>query len=865
MAYKQKHKYGFRDSLEKGNPEKVIYGDYFDDEFEAIEQAIADIDPNSDGGVDIDEIDGLQEELDKKIEEAPNDGKQYVRESEAWAEVAIPDDTGIPEPPGDSKPYSRIRAAGRDDGSWTAAFSIEDASTDGEILHWDDSAKEWISNSSFTIEGAGINALLAVVDGSGAFYTSRGNGGGIYCSTGSVTPVYNKAPSDGEVDFGSSDNKWKDGYFSGAIDASQFTVNGAEIPTSEDIEYLDGRIDAIEGNISGGGGFVEAPDNGDDYARNGKSPAWVKTYNAEYIDALETDYKNADADKADKDHDHIIGDVTDLQAALDGKADADHNHEGDYAPADHNHEGDYAPADHNHEGDYAPADHNHEGDYAALNHTHTTDEIIGLDDKIDEIEDDITDLEGAVGSIAGQLAMGGSYDASTGLVVTANLSEFTSGQPLPDYSTVPNTFVIVSVAGDNPEELGEGDWLVAGQSGWVSIKYGTAGSVEWDNIQNVPSEFPPEAHNHDGLWEQNGSDIYYSDGNVGIGTDSPSGSQLHIKKAGNVISKIESEGTGWAYTEVKNTAGNWLFGMNSGSGGEFKIYDKKSAEDRLTIDSDGNVGIGDSDSSRKLSVVDSKSVVSRFESTGAIGGQISFSDSTTSDPDGVDVRIGSIGDELHAFTGNQSRLTIDNEGDATFSGSVFLQDQNARFFWNGTAGQTRLFSNGGLQIRTGGFTEPDTALTIDASGNVGIGTDSPGYPLHVFGDARFQESGIGGITIKIEDAAESGIGKARVGLHQHNAETDFFIGQTPDNNLGGSKPNATYNFYTHNFQTVGTTRLTIDNEGDATFSGVVEANRYIKAWFLSIKPTRMLVLSFLAQINQSRRGTQQTGPLLAVS
>ena len=133
--------------------------------------------------------------------------------------------------------------------------------------------------------------------------------------------------------------------------------------------------------------------------------------------------------------------------------------------------------------------------------------------------------------------------------------------------------------------------------------------------------------------------------------------------------------------------------------------------------SDGNVGIGDSDSSRKLSVVDSKSVVSRFESTGAIGGQISFSDSTTSDPDGVDVRIGSIGDELHAFTGNQSRLTIDNEGDATFSGSVFLQDQNARFFWNGTADETRLFSNGGLQIRTGGFTEPDAALTIDPAGD----------------------------------------------------------------------------------------------------------------------------------------------------
>ena len=240
MAYKQVKKYGYRDSLEKGDPEKVIYGVDFDAEFEAIEQAIANIDPNADGGVDIGEIDGLQDALDNKADkdhthdeyltDAPNDGKQYVRESEAWAEVTIPE-AGIDEPTSDGKPYSRQVEGGQVAGAWV------------------------------------------------------------------------------------------------------------EAPTTEDIEYLDGRIDAIEGNISGGGGFVEAPNDGDDYARNGQSPAWVKTYNADYIDALEADYKNADADKADKDHDHIIGDVTGLQAALDSKADANHNHD-TYAPANHNHDSD---------------------------------------------------------------------------------------------------------------------------------------------------------------------------------------------------------------------------------------------------------------------------------------------------------------------------------------------------------------------------------------------------------------------------------------------------------------------------------------------------------------------------------------------
>ena len=422
MTYKQVKKYGFRDGLSEGDPEKVIYGQDFDGEFEAIEKAFEAIDPNTDGNVDINEIDGLQDALDNKADkdhthdeyltDAPDDGAQYVRESGAWAEVTIPE-AGISEPTSDGKPYSRQVEGGQAVGAWV------------------------------------------------------------------------------------------------------------EAPTTDDIEYLDGRIDAIEGNISGGGGFVEAPDDGDDYARNGKSPAWVKTYNAEYIDALEADYKNADAGKADKNHNHAISDVTGLQTALDGKADAGHNHDGDYASAGHNHDSDYAP----------------------IGHTHTTDEITGLDDKITEIEGDITDLEGAVGELTGQLAMGGSYNASTGLVVTANLSSFTAGQPLPDYSTVPNTFVIVVEAGNNPEALSEGDWLVAGQSGWVAIKYGTAGSVDWDNINNVPDfdlVYAPIDHTHeiadvdglqdaldaatgDSLWKQNGDDIYYNDGNVGIGDDNPNG------------------------------------------------------------------------------------------------------------------------------------------------------------------------------------------------------------------------------------------------------------------------------------------------------------------------------------------------------
>lgn len=156
---------------------------------------------------------------------------------------------------------------------------------------------------------------------------------------------------------------------------------------------------------------------------------------------------------------------------------------------------------------YPPEDHNHDSDYAAIDHKHPTSDVNGLDDALKDITQDITDLEGAVGSLAGQLAFGGSYNASTGLVVEANLSGYTKGQPLPDASTVLNTFVIVTVAGDDPEELNEGDWLVAGSSGWVAIKYGTVGLIEWDNIVNAPEfleDAPEDGEQYarqDGSWE----------------------------------------------------------------------------------------------------------------------------------------------------------------------------------------------------------------------------------------------------------------------------------------------------------------------------------------------------------------------------
>ena len=153
-------------------------------------------------------------------------------------------------------------------------------------------------------------------------------------------------------------------------------------------------------------------------------------------------------------------------------------------------------------------------------HTHEQSEINGLENALEGIDETLEEMEAAIGSLAGQLALGASYDASTGLIVHGHIPGFEDGQPLPAYADHQDVFVIVSVAGDKPEELSEGDWLVAGPTGWVPIKYGTAGSVEWSNVVNAPDfteEAPKDGEQYarqDGDWslvESSGAGLVISD------------------------------------------------------------------------------------------------------------------------------------------------------------------------------------------------------------------------------------------------------------------------------------------------------------------------------------------------------------------
>ena len=168
-----------------------------------------------------------------------------------------------------------------------------------------------------------------------------------------------------------------------------------------------------------------------------------------------------------------------------------------------------------------------------------------------------------------------------------------------------------------------------------------------------------------------------SSGNVGIGTNSPSRNlEVHSSTGGN------------AYISAKRdnaTSTELLLGAENGntllsSVGAIPMAFYTNSTERMRIDSSGNVGIGETSPARGLHVKDAAQTIARFESTSTSRGVISILDANTTDD--TSVGIGAVANDLVLYSGN---LT---EG-----------------------------------------------IRLNSSGNVGIGTASPQFQLHLSGSA----------------------------------------------------------------------------------------------------------------------------------
>lgn len=246
-------------------------------------------------------------------------------------------------------------------------------------------------------------------------------------------------------------------------------------------------------------------------------------------------------------------------------------------------------------------------------------------------------------------------------------------------------------------------------------------------------------------------------GNVGIGTSSPN-AELEIASSAPQVRLTDTDG---GYCDIANIGGNLFFQADKGnteanSTMRFEI----DGDEKMRIDSSGNVGIGTSSPAYPLEIDGgTNNIIARFLSTDTHA-RIQFTDDTTSGQ----VSVGAQGDDFVAYTSGLERMRITSTGTLDLSANNNLavpptnvlrftdtdtacsndQAQGAIEFYTSDNTSTGVASaikgltgSGGAAVGRLVFETAGTEkMRIDSSGNVGIGTSSPAVKLDVVGQVR---------------------------------------------------------------------------------------------------------------------------------
>jgi len=262
---------------------------------------------------------------------------------------------------------------------------------------------------------------------------------------------------------------------------------------------------------------------------------------------------------------------------------------------------------------------------------------------------------------------------------------------------------------------------------------------------------------------------------VGIGTATPSAA-LEVSTANPRVKVTATTGTNPSYLNINNTGGSTYVGMESSvAGSEFtgttayaSVFGSSGAKDtqfltsstvRMTIDSSGNVGIGTASPGTKLDVQSVPANVAGLRVSGnatvgqSYGATINagtnasdYTFSLSSQP-GVDYfRVRGDGNVGIGIAAPLFKLHTYRD-DATATPSVTIEqdgtgDASIHFLLSGVVGWSAGLDNSDgdkFKIHNSqGFS--GSFFTIDGSGDVGIGTDTPTATLQVVGLVEYADN-----------------------------------------------------------------------------------------------------------------------------
>ena len=239
-----------------------------------------------------------------------------------------------------------------------------------------------------------------------------------------------------------------------------------------------------------------------------------------------------------------------------------------------------------------------------------------------------------------------------------------------------------------------------------------------------------------GVYQSGGGDKNYFAGNVGIGTDSPN-TKLEVRGGSGSGEIAHATFTATANRGLKISTTSLPFGQNSGT----VIFNAQDTEGysqqwfqiggatKMVIDNSGNVGIGTDSPSRELDIQASSgwAEIALRGNTGS-GGSLEFWTNTTkraeifADTEDIVFRNTST---------NQERMRIKSTGAIEIKGSSTTASAQA-FITNDNSLLTIGSSVSGSVVKDIQFSSPSAMMYIDgSSGNVGIGTTSPGRGLTI--------------------------------------------------------------------------------------------------------------------------------------